>query len=191
MWWLAVACVVVIGGALWGPIVSNVEKPKYTVVDTDHSFEIRDYPAMIVAEVEVSGARKQAIGKGFRVIADYVFGDNLSSQKVAMTAPVTQQAEGKFWQVRFIMPASYTMQTLPKPKNPDVKLKAFVGKRFAVMRFSGLAGNDSLKSHTDELDEFLNAKKLTALTAPTFAFYNPPWTVPFMRRNEVMIEVAR
>ena len=205
MWWLALAGIVVLAGALWGPIVSNVEQPKYKVVESDQSIEIRDYAPVIVAEADVSGDRDKAIGEGFRIIADYIFGNNLSSQKVAMTAPVTQQAsekiamtapvtqqgEGNSWRVRFIMPASYTMETLPKPKNPGVKLKEVDGKRFAVIRFSGVAGEDSLKRHADELTEFVRAKKLTAVSTPTYAFYNPPWTLPFLRRNEVMIEVAR
>ncbi len=205
MWWIILVGVLVLGAALWGPIVSNVEQPKYKVIESDQSVEIRDYPAMIVAETDVSGDRDKAIGEGFRIIADYIFGNNLSSQKVAMTAPVTQRASEKIamtapvtqqgernsWHVRFIMPASYTMETLPKPKNPAVKLKDIHGKRFAVIRFSGFASEGSLKRHTDQLTEFVRAKKLTAVSAPTYAFYNPPWTLPFLRRNEVMIEVAR
>jgi SOUL heme-binding protein len=92
MWWaIAVLAVVLLGAALWGPIVSNVEQPKYKVVDSSDNIEIRDYAPMIVAEAEVSGDRREAIGKGFRLIADYIFGNNTASQKVAMTAPVTQQ----------------------------------------------------------------------------------------------------
>ena len=205
MWWLALAGVVVLAGALWGPTVSNVEQPKYRLVESDQSIEIRDYAPVIVAEADVSGERDKVIDEGFRIIADYIFGNNLSSQKVAMTAPVTQQAsekigmtapvtqqgEGNSWQVRFIMPASYTMETLPEPKNPAVKLREIDGKRFAVIRFSGFAGEDSLKRHTDQLTEFVRAKKLIAVSTPTYAFYNPPWTLPFLRRNEVMIEIAR
>jgi len=151
-----------------------------------------------------AGERDKAISEGFRTIADYIFGNNLSSQKVVMTAPVTQQASekiamtapvtqqgiGNTWQVRFVMPASYTMDTLPKPKNPAVKLKEVEAKRFAVIRFSGMAGEDSLKRHTDELEAYLRSKNLQSLSAPTYAFYNPPWTLPLLRRNEVMIEVA-
>ncbi|WP_219894831.1 SOUL family heme-binding protein [Aquisediminimonas profunda] len=185
--------------------MSRVEQPKYAVVESDQSIEIRDYPAMIVAQVDVTGTRDKAIGDGFRIIAEYIFGNNLSSKKVAMTAPVTQQANEKIamtapvtqqgggdsWQVRFIMPASFTMATLPKPKNPAVQLKEIASKRFAVIRFSGLAGEGSLKRQTDLLTEFVSARKLSAVSAPTYAFYNPPWTLPFLRRNEVMIEVAR
>jgi len=159
---------------------------------------------MIVAETEVSGERDAAIGEGFRIVANYIFGNNPSAQKVAMTAPVTQQenekiamtaavaqqVDGHTWHVRFVMPASYTMDTLPKPKNPAVKLMEIASKRFAVIRFSGTAGEASLKRHVEELDRFVSAKNLRRISGSIFAYYNPPWTLPFLRRNEVMVEVA-
>ena len=204
IWWGTVAGVLALGAALWGPIVSNVDQPKYIVVASDKNIEVRDYPPMIVAEVEVAGERGKAIREGFRTIADYIFGNNLSAQKVAMTAPVTQQAsekiamtapvtqqgDGKAWRVRFVMPANYTIDTLPKPRNPAVKLKEIEGKRFAVIRFSGMAGEASLERHMDELKRYLGARNFTSLAAATYAFYNPPWTLPFLRRNEIMIEIA-
>jgi DNA gyrase inhibitor GyrI len=204
MWWLiAVVAVVLLGAALWGPIVSNVQQPKYQVVESSGNIEIRDYPPQIVAEAEVAGDRRDAIRKGFRIIADYIFGNNTSAQKVpmtapvtqqgsekiAMTAPVTQQGDGNIWRVRFVMPSSYTIETLPKPNNPAVKLKEIGGRRYAVIRFSGMAGEDNLKRRTEELNAFISAKNLTPLSAPTYAFYNPPWTLPFLRRNEVMVEI--
>ena len=155
MWWLiAVVAVVLLGAALWGPIVSNVQQPKYQVVESSGNIEIRDYAPQIVAEAEVAGDRRDAIRKGFRIIADYIFGNNTSAQKVpmtapvtqqgsekiAMTAPVTQQGDGNIWRVRFVMPSSYTIETLPKPNNPAVKLKEIGAKRYAVIRFSGMAG---------------------------------------------------
>jgi hypothetical protein len=133
MWWLiAIVAVVLLSAALWGPIVSNVEQPKYQVVESSGNIEIRDYTPMIVAETEVSGDRLDAISKGFRIIADYIFGNNTAAQKmpmtapvtqqgnekIAMTAPVTQQGDGNIWRVRFVMPSSYTIETLPKPNNP-------------------------------------------------------------------------
>lgn len=153
MWWvIAVVAVAALGAALWGPILSNVEQPEYNVVESSGSIEIRDYKPMIVAEVQVSGDRGEAIGKGFRIIADYIFGNNTAAQKVpmtapatqqgrekiAMTAPVTQHGGGNGWTVRFVMPASYTIKTLPKPNNPAVSLKEIGAKRFAVIRFSGM-----------------------------------------------------
>jgi len=203
MWW-TIAGIAVLGAALWGPIVSNVEQAKYVVVEQNNNIEIRDYAPMIVAETEVSGTREKAIGEGFRMIADYIFGNNSTTQKVsmtapvtqqgrekiAMTAPVTQQGDGNTWRVHFVMPASHSMHTLPKPNNPAVKLKEIGAKRYAVIRFSGMAGEDSLKHHTEELSEFITARKLKSLSAPTYAFFNPPWTLPFSRRNEVMVEIA-
>ena len=206
MWWLlAIVAVVLLGAALWGPIVSNVEHPKYTLIERSGNIEIRDYAPVIVAETEVTGERREAISKGFRLIANYIFGNNTAAQKIpmtapvtqqgsekiAMTAPVTQQGVGKSWRVRFVMPSKYTMETLPKPNNPAVELKEIPGKRFAAIRFSGMGGQDSLERHTKEVDEFLSAKNLTPLSPPTYAFYNPPWTLPFLRRNEVMVELSK
>jgi len=205
VWWLVgIAAVLLFGAALWGLIVSNVEQPKYTVVERSANIEIRDYAPMIVAEAEVKGERREAINKGFRIIADYIFGNNTtsekvamtapvtqqSSEKIAMTAPVTQQGDGKNWRVRFIMPSSFTMETLPKPNNSAVELKEVPVQRFAVIRFSGTGGKDTLERYTQELNDFLNARNLRPLSSPTYAFYNPPWTLPFLRRNEVQVEIA-
>jgi DNA gyrase inhibitor GyrI len=111
-------------------------------------------------------------------------------EELAMTAPVTQQGDGLTWRVRFFMPAGLTIETLPRPNNPSVKLKKLSGKRFAVIRFSGVANQESLKLHTEELNRFVRGKHLNALSSPAYAFYNPPWTLPFLRRNEVMVEIA-
>ncbi len=197
--------VVILAAILWGPIVSNVEQAKYHVVETHGSIEIRDYAPMIVAEVSVSGDREKAISDGFRMIADYIFGNNISSQevamtapviqqpseKIAMTAPVTQQRDEGDWLVRFVMPSDYTMQTLPKPNNPEVSLKEIAEKRFAVIRFSGLAKPKRLEKQTRELQAFIQSQNLEVVSKPTYAFFNPPWTLPFVRRNEVMIEINR
>ena len=205
MWWIILAGVLVLGAALWGPIVSNVEQPKYKVFATEKNIQIRDYAPIIVAETQVTGGRDKAINEGFRIIADYIFGNNLSSKKVAMTAPVTQQASekvamtapvtqqggGKFVAGPICHACQLHVGNASEAKNPAVQLKEIKGKRFAVIRFSGLAREESLKRHTDELKEFVKAKDLNALSAATYAFYNPPWTLPFLRRNEVMIEVAR
>ena len=205
MWWLlGVLAVVLFGAALWGPIVSNVEQPKYTLIERSGNIEVRDYGPMIVAETEVTGERREAISKGFKLIADYIFGNNApskkvpmaapvtqqSGEKIAMTAPVTQQGDGNSWLVRFVMPSSYTMGTLPKPNNPAVELKKIPTTRYAVIRFSGMGSEGSLRSHTKRLTDFVGAKKLTPLSPPTYAFYNPPWTLPFLRRNEVLVEIG-
>lgn len=185
-------------------MASNVETPNYSVSSKSDNLEIREYGPAIVAEATVEGERDKAIQRGFRIIADYIFGNNLSSAKVAMTAPVTQQssekiamtapviqqASGKSWNVRFVMPSKYTMETLPKPVNSKVALIEVPATRFAVIRFSGFAGQDSLDEHEAELRAFMAERGLTATSEPQYAFYNAPWTLPFMRRNEVMIEVT-
>lgn len=204
MLWVGVAVACIAAVVLWGPIVSTVEQARYTVTKTQGAIEVRDYASMIVAETDVPGERKQAINHGFRIIADYIFGNNVAAQKVpmtapvtsrrsekvAMTAPVTQQGGGKSWTIRFVMPASSTMETLPKPNNSAVKLVALPAKRFVVIRFSGLASEHSLQEQTEALNAYLQAHHLNAVSTPTYAFYNPPWTLPFLRRNEVMVEIA-
>lgn len=204
MLWFVVGAVI-IGAAVWGPIVSNVEQAKYEVIKSHGNIELRDYAPMIIAEVEVSGERKESINKGFRMVADYIFGNNKAnakvemtapvvqeqSEKISMTAPVSQQAEGDNWKVHFVMPSGYTMETLPKPNNPLVKLREVEGARFAAIRFSGIAGEENLKKNTEELQKFITDNGLKGQSVPTYAFFNPPWTLPFLRRNEVMIELIK
>lgn len=187
----------------------ETEQPKYTVISTANNVEIRQYGSMIVAEASVEGERGRAMSRGFRIIADYIFGNNLSSskvamtspvaqqaspqrsgEKIAMTSPVTQQSQGDSWQVRFIMPSEYTMETLPTPANPAVSLIEVPGKRVAVIRFSGMARSGEVSRYQSDLEAFLAAKNLTAAASPTYAFYDGPWTPPQMRRNEIMIELA-
>jgi len=161
LWLLIVIIIFATAAILWGPIVSNVEQAKYTVVESFGDIEIRDYSPMIVAEVEVSGERENAANKGFRLLADYIFGNNRTqdkiamaapviqktNQKMAMTAPVTQQLNENMWKVRFVMPSSYTMETLPKPNNNAVKLIPTEGRRFVVIRFSGLTNEKNLQGY--------------------------------------------
>lgn len=208
LWWALAGMggAAALGAVLWGPIAGRVERARYKTVARERDIEIRDYTPMIVAEVEVSGDREAAIRQGFRKLADYIFGNNTAMGVIAMTAPVTQQprgetiataapmtrqGDGEDWRVRFVMPARYTTDTLPRPIDPDVILKHLAAKRFAAIRFSGSAREASLGRHTERLHEFVRGQGLRPLSAPVFAFYNPPWTLPFLRRNEIMIEIAR
>lgn len=190
---------------LIGLIMSNVEQAKYKIVESYDAVEIRDYAPMIVAEVVVMGKREETIKQGFRMIADYIFGGNIPAKKIAMTAPVTQtkgekiamtapviqQADEDMWMVKFVMPEGYTLDTLPVPKNSSVKLKSIPGKRFAVIRFSGIADNKKLQQNEATLLAFIKDKYLKPISTTSYAFYNPPWTLPFLRRNEVMMEVEK
>lgn len=191
-WIIAGIAALVIIAAAWGPIVSRVEQAKYNVVSTHGAFEIRDYAPMVVAEVSVAGERKEAISNGFRQLADYIFGNNQGAASVAMTAPVMQESTGQnAWAIRFMMPSSYTLKTLPRPNNDAISFHEVPAKRFAVLRFSGHPDTDDLVARITELNGFLRAQSLTAIGTPTYAFFNPPWTLPFLRRNEVMVEVEK
>lgn len=201
--------ILVLGAALaaviWSFMASDVEQAKYVVAEQQGMIELRDYAPHIVAQVQVSGEQLQAIQEGFGMIADFIFGNNAPAQKIAMTAPVIQQTGEKIamtapviqqakdhdWIVRFVMPSAYTMATLPKPKNEQVTLNEIPEKRFAVIRFSGMADQQSLQKHEAELKAFVTERKLSVLSPLAYAFYNPPWTLPFMRRNEVMVEIAK
>ena len=200
---LAVTGLAGLGTITWSAVASNVETPDYMVSSKSGNLEIREYGPTIVAEATVEGERDQAIQRGFRIIADYIFGNNLSStkvamtapviqqssEKIAMTAPVIQQAKGTSWNVRFVMPSKYTIETLPKPVNPQVALIEVPATRFAVIRFSGFAGQDSLNKQEAQLRAFMAERSLVAANLPPYAYYNAPWTLPFMRRNEIMIEI--
>ncbi|MES2729819.1 MAG: heme-binding protein [Pseudomonadota bacterium] len=196
-----------IAAAAWGPVVSNVPEARYTVTFKQDDFEIRDYAPMIVATVIVTGDRKTAIGDGFRLLADYIFGNNVAATKIEMTAPVIQQQQGqdiamtkpvlqtetpdgKAWDVAFVMPAHYTLETLPKPVNDAVRIETRPARQFAVISFNGRATPDDLAAKTTALSGFVQAKNLKTIGEPSFAFYNPPMTLPFLRRNEVMVEIT-
>lgn len=196
----------IIGLILWGASTMAVKEPPFTVQLAQGKFELRDYPALTVAEVAVTGDRKEAASKGFRLLAGYIFGGNTRKQSIAMTAPVTQQAASEKiamtapviqaggdgeWVIRFVMPEGATLDSLPQPNDPKVQLRTLAPERVAVVRFSGLAQEASVASNTAALQRFLAARQLQATGAPTLAQYNPPWTLWFLRRNEVMIPVAR
>ena len=203
---LAVAFPLII---LSGCNVGQYNEPAYTASQAQNDIEVRDYAPMIAAEVEVTGERKEAINKGFRLIADYIFGNNepkakiamttpviqqeageRNGEKIAMTTPVIQQGDGQTWKVQFIMPPEYTLNTLPKPVNPSVKLKKIAGKKMAVIRFSGITSDDNkMAAKRAQLDAYVMANKLKTTGEPVMAFYDPPWTPWFMKRNEIMLEL--
>ena len=184
-----IAGIIIIGIATLGPIMSNVEVPNYQVVNAENNIEVRQYSPMIVAEVEIKGQREDAIGDGFRLLADYIFGNNITHKNIAMTAPVQQQKINDMWRISFIMPSEYKMNKLPKPISELIRLKEVAAKMFAVITFSGQNSDKNLKKHEEKLIEYIQSRNLLVRGEPKYAFYNPPWTLPFMRRNEVMIEV--
>ena len=184
-----------------------VEEPAFTRVLKDGAFEVRDYPGLVVAEVTVAGAQKEAANNGFRLLAGYIFGGNsphekiamtapvmqspAAGQKIAMTAPVAQTPADGGWVVRFTMPSRYTLATLPAPADARVKLRAVPPARMAVLQFSGTAKPDDVQTKMSELASWIQAHRWHPTGPTTLAQYNPPWTLWFLRRNEVMTPIEK
>ena len=203
-----------IGSLLTIPgVAMATEEPTYSILNQSEDFELRRYDPQIVAETWVSGDQKEAGNKGFKVLADYIFGNNTApsgesskismtspvkmqpqkadsdqSQKIAMTAPVAMQQNDGKWRVRFVMPSKYTMQTLPKPNNSAVSIIEVPVQTYGVIKFSGFTGEQKVADKTQELKNWMQSQNLTLVADAEMARYDPPWTLPFMRRNEVMIK---
>ena len=184
------------------------EQPSYTASQQSGPIEVRQYGAMVAAEVSVAGDRETASSAGFRALAGYIFGGNsgkksiamtapvvqaqaqAKGQSIAMTAPVMQSGDGKEWTVRFIMPTAMTLQNLPPPNPPQVKLVPLKPASFAAIRFSGMAKEADIQRQTKLLQDYMAARNLKAAGPASVARYDPPWTPAMMRRNEIMIPIA-
>jgi hypothetical protein len=185
--------------------VREAEEPRFAVVEHLGAVEVRQYGPRIAAETQVSGGEIDARGVGFRRLAGYIFGGNRSRTKLAMTAPVAQakesiamtapvaqarDASGQ-WTIRFFMPAKYTMEMLPSPLDPAVQLVAVPGETLAVLRFAGSTSPDAVEAKQRGLLQALQGSAWQPAGAPVAWFYDPPWTLPPFRRNEVAVEVVR
>lgn len=178
-----------------------VEKPAYRVLAKHDDYEIREYAPYIVAETRVSGGQRRADNSGFRILAGYIFGNNVASgvatrqraapEKIAMTAPVISEAvdESDYW-YRFIMPSKYTLETLPTPNDKSIVLREVPARVVAVRRFSGRWREESFDKHRTSLERALLRDGLEPVGAPLLARYNAPFVPGLMRRNEVMFELA-
>jgi hypothetical protein len=185
------------------PNAMATEEPSYRVTTQSEPFEIREYPPLIVAQVEVPGDLSEASSAGFRLIANYIFGNNIAvrdgglttaepvSEKIAMTVPVIAEgkADKKTWLIQFVMPKQYTMDTLPKPNNSQVKLVPIGPQKLAVVRFTGFVGDEKVQEKTAELLVWIQSRNEVVSGNPRLARYNPPWSIPWMRRNEILIPI--
>jgi len=168
-----------------------IEEAAYQVVQKDDRFEIRDYAPHILAETIVEGNIKEAGSKAFKRLFGYISGDNRSHGKVAMTAPVSQVPGGEkiamtapvgqqsaqgSWAVSFMMPASYTLETLPLPEDPQVSLRQVPGRRVAAVRYSGFWSEKNYLRYRQELESWIHEQGLTIVGEPVWARYNPPFT---------------
>jgi hypothetical protein len=195
-------------GAVVG-VRSGTEEPRFTLVERIGAVEIRHYGPRLAAETTMNGSAEAARSEGFRRIAGYIFGANHAKASIAMTAPVVQSraggpqtiamtapvaqtaAGGGAWTVQFIMPARYTRQTLPIPNDPAVHIVELPAQDYAVLTFSGDRSEPEVERRTAELTHALSGKSWRIAGAPVAWFYDPPWTLPFLRRNEVAAPVTR
>lgn len=187
--------------------IRTAEELKYEVLLKDSSFEIRQYASHIAARASLEGDYKSVQRPLFRLLAGYIFGKNTTDEKIAMTAPVIvdgtsiamtapvaiKKGEGDRWEMAFSMPAKYSMETLPRPLDERVLLTQVPERTVAVLRFPGSFGDlAKRKSKLEDLMKWLeNRKDYQASGRPVFAGYDPPFTLPFLRRNEVMVEVKK
>ena len=182
-----------------------IEEAPYKVLNSSEKFELREYAPHILAETIVEGDLEGAGDKAFRRLFRYISGDNRSRARVAMTAPVSQekagekismtapvgqQPSGDRWAVSFMMPSGYTLETLPIPDDPLITLRQVPARRMAAVRYSGLWSEGNYRDNLKGLEAWIRAQGLTATGDPVWARYNPPWTLWFLRRNEILIPVA-
>ena len=181
-----------------------IEEAKYEVIKRDNKFEIRDYETHILAETVVEGSLEDAGNEAFKRLFRYISGDNRSGDKVAMTAPVSQQpmrerikmtapvGQRRYeesWAVSFMMPGSYTLETLPKPEDPKVTLRQVPARRMAAVRYSGFWSEKGYLRYKVELESWIDKMGLTVVGDAIWARYNAPFVPWFLRRNEILIPV--
>ncbi|MEQ8587899.1 MAG: heme-binding protein [Thalassobaculaceae bacterium] len=187
----AVLVVALAGGWYW--VTHSVEQPDYTVVEAEGDFELRDYPAMVVAEAVTEGNRQEGVRQGFRALAAYIFAKDREGDRIAMTAPVIQQPtdirSGDEWRVRFVMPSAFDLDALPAPAGSDVTLHRWPPSRLAVIRFSGRADDADFARAEGRLRDWISDRGLEAEGTPLLAYYDDPWTPGMLRRNEVLVRV--
>ena len=201
---IAVLAILYLAAAMY---IDNVEHPDYQILISDGDIEVRNYDSIIVAEISGRGERREAVSQAFSPLASYIFAKERSGDKIAMTAPVTQVRRETIamtapitqspvgnldneWAVRFIMPSKYTLTTLPEPQNESIKLIEVEGRKRVVIRFSGLATDALVADKERQLLAWIKARGMRiSSAAPTYAYYNSPFTPGFLRRNEVMFDL--
>ena len=210
---IALATAVMVSACSTVGVRSGTEEPAFTEVGRAGAVEIRTYGERIAAETVVSGSSEAARNRGFQRLAGYIFGGNTDrssiamtapvaqtadaaapgrSQNIAMTAPVAQGATGQDrWTIQFFMPSEYTLATLPVPRDPSVVLTVVPAETYAVLRFSGLGSARTVAEKQAELEAALTGSPWASAGDPVVWFYDPPWTLPPLRRNEVAVRVSR
>ncbi len=180
------------------------EQQPYRVIGSDGDFELRSYPAALFAEVGVSGGYHEASRAAFLILADYIFGNNRSkriismtapvveqpvAEKISMTAPVLQRREAEGWRMSFFMPGEYDRKTLPEPRDPRIRIREVGPRTLVALRFSGKPEIVEIERRKERLLKWVEAKGLQLKGEPALASFNPPFALPFLRRNEIQAEI--
>lgn len=184
--------------------VAGIEKAKYTVQEVRAGFEVREYAAAIIAETPMPTLNRDDTGTAFRAIAGYIFGANVRQDKIAMTAPVIMDAPAIAEKIamtapvvmgagtmQFVMPSKYkTIADLPKPTDSRVTLRELPARRVAALSFSWYATTERVAAKSAELMSFIARDGLTPISKPALASYNPPFSVPFLKQHDILVEIA-
>ena len=185
---------------------SGTEEPKYATIARHGPLEIRQYAPRLAAETTASGTEEEARTAGFKVLAAFIFGANKSKREITMTAPVTQATAERIamtapvvaqtagsdqWIIRFYMPSGYTTETLPVPNDPSIHIVTIPSETLAVLRFPGSRSADAMAEKRAELQAALHTSGWESIRDPLDMFYDPPWTLPALRRNEVAVPVRK
>ncbi len=202
---LIILAVVLIIWITYGYFSSRVKEPKFIVLAEKEKYEIREYAPYIEARVAVTGEYRKAMTSGFRILAGYIFGGNTSKQSIAMTVPVTEQKSEAIAMtapvsettladntrvVAFVMPEEYTLATLPSPNDKRIEIVEVPAHTSAVLRYSGYSSAEKVIKMKAKLLEYLKRDGVMITSAPRGAGYNPPWTPPFMMRNEIFVDIS-
>ena len=202
----AVGAALLAATAIASDAATKYEEPNYKSTLKEGQFEVREYPSGIAASVEVNNGDKAAneANEAFKILAGFIFGKNKSKQKIAMTvpmteavvaekiamtAPVTTKTSADKMVMTFYMPSKYTMESLPEPSDSRIQISQTAVRKYAVVKFSGLATKRALKQQEEKLRTWMKEKNLEGTGDALDAFYNPPWTLPFLRRNEIWISL--
>lgn len=182
--------------------IRTVELLEYQTLEKKGNFDIRQYEDYWVARTEIGGEYKTSTNKGFNLLFNYISGKNTQQEKIAMTGPVIQQAKGEKiamtgpviqqkqgnrWVMEFVLPAKFKDNRPPDPVDPEVKVVKVSGYKAAALRYSGNLGEEKFAEKSRELFDMLQQKGLQPMGEPFYAGYDPPWTIPFLKRNEVLV----
>jgi len=188
--------------------IRTSEEASYEVLKNYDHVEIREYAELVIVETYVNADYDDASNIAFKKLFAYISGENLSKSKISMTAPVMSkegsavdgdkipmtspvlgEKQARGWRYSFVLPSGYTLENAPLPSSPDVKLAVMPGKKVAVIRYSGSWEEKSMREKSEELVLWIQTNGFEILSNPRSAGYDPPWTLPFLRRNEIMIDV--